>query len=347
MMSVMKSISERGRDEMDKYMKKIQPFADFKGEMTELEERYHTFLDSLPANLAESGNTQFYERARRRENNPCIVFYIPFWFAELFGIEDEDATKEIAMGNFYLYHYVTLKDDALDKKTVNTKPYLQLSDILLKKALGIYFQFAHKNRVLLSFKNLVYQWDQAEAYLIRHQDRTLPYTPKDFEMMGKKAAMIKMCLPMFYEKQDSHILLNVEKATDLAASGLQLMDDFLDWREDFEGGLYTYPLWLATSSHRQVVQNNNGYKQPNLAEILYLGGVAEHILEKSNNYLYLSEDIFANLDGGYWVNFLDFTIRQNSSLVDTIQSKRQTSKHEQSPELVAELEQLIKKIQQT
>jgi len=334
---------------MDRYMKNVQPFADFEKEIAEIEERYFTFLNSLPVNLAESGNTQFYERSKKREGNPCIAFYIPFWFAELFDYEDENAIKEIAMGNFYLYHGATLKDDALDKKTSNIKLYLQLSDIMLEKALGIYFQFAPKHRVLSYFKNLTDQWYQAETYLRRHHDMLLPYTTKDFEMMGKKAAMLKMCLPLFYENFDSRTLLNVGKATDLAAGGFQLMDDLLDWQEDYERGLYTYPLWLIASSHRQVIQNNDGDTEQDLAEILYLDGIAEQVLEKSNYYLYLSRDIFANLSGEYCVNFLDFTIQQNSSIVDLIQSKKQTSKREgiQSIELVAGLEHLIKKIQQT
>ncbi len=330
-------------------MKKLQPFTDFEKEIAEIEERYLAALNSLPPSLAESGNTQFYERTRKREGNPCIAFYIPFWFAELFDFEDESAIKEIAMGNFYLYHGATLKDDALDKKTTNVKLYLQLSDIILGKALGIYFQFASKHRVLSYFKNLTGQWYQAEAYLKRHCDMMLPYTTKDFEMIGKKAAMLKIYLSLFCEKQDSHTFLNVEKATDLAATGFQLMDDLLDWQEDYERGLYTYPLWLIASSQRQVIQNNNGDTEQDLAEILYLDGIAEQVLEKSNYYLCLSRDIFANLSGEYCVNFLDFTIQQNSSVVDIIRSKKQNSKREgiQSIELLAELEHLIKKIQQT
>ena len=177
----------------------------------------------------------------------------------------------------------------------------------------------------------------------------LPYTTKDFEMIGKKAAMLKIYLSLFCEKQDSHTFLNVEKATDLAATGFQLMDDLLDWQEDYERGLYTYPLWLIASSQRQVIQNNNGDTEQDLAEILYLDGIAEQVLEKSNYYLCLSRDIFANLSGEYCVNFLDFTIQQNSSVVDIIRSKKQNSKREgiQSIELLAELEHLIKKIQQT
>jgi len=200
-------------------MNEMKGFLNFGKEIREIEERYFAFLEDLPVDLVESGNTQFLQRVAEREGKPSIAFYIPFWFAELFDIEDEEAIKEIAMGNFYLYHGATLRDDAFDKKTNNTETYLQLSDITLKKALETYFRLVpeDKNRVFSYLKDLARQWYLAETYLSKHQNTILPYTIKDFEMMGKKAALLKICLPLFCKNRNS-AFINAEIATDLAAT---------------------------------------------------------------------------------------------------------------------------------
>lgn len=345
--SMMTSDSGKGLRTMDSHKETIQPLADFKGEVEELEKQYLAFLDSLPSDLGETGKSQFFERARKTESGPCVTFYIPFWFADVFGERDRETVKQIAMGSYYLYHFVTLRDDVLDEQGINATEYLRLSDVMLEKCLGIYSQFASRQKLTFHFDRFMHQQKHAEAYLSRHQGKLVPYEVEDFEMMGEKAALLKLSLPVFKEIRQGrgpHFFRCVEKATNTAAVGFQFLDDLLDWRDDLENGFYTYPLWMALCSRRQKVRDSRGYTQDKVSEELYLNGIAEHILKKSNEYLTLSKGLFADLDGKYLVEFLDSTIRQNSGLIKVMQSKKQTLGHEKRllHDLGAELEHLIK-----
>ena len=243
---------------MMKTVKGLRSFCDFREEVEELEKQYVVFLDSLPSHLAESGKRQFFERVKKRENAPCVMFYTPFWFADACDVKDQQAIKQIAMGTFFLYHFVTLKDDALDQQQTNAKEYVRLSNVMLEKSLEVFSQFAPKPKLIFCFNKLTHQWNRAERYLRKHQGEMTPYQPKDFQMMGEKSAMMKLCLPAFngMKQQRPYFCKHIEQATNAAATGLQLMDDLSDWREDLDIQLYTYPLWMALSSHRRKVQND-------------------------------------------------------------------------------------------
>lgn len=344
---MMRFNSGKGLRTIDNRKKTMHPLGDFKGEVEELKKQYLAFLDSLPSNLAESGKNQFSERAKNRGSGPCITFYTPFWYADVFGERDRETIKQIAMGSIYLYHFVTLKDDVLDRQGINTNEYLLLSDVMLEKSLEIYSQFASRRELTLHFNKFMHQWNHAEAYLNRHQGRMVPYQAKDFQMMGEKAAALKLCLPAFNgirQQQKPHLSEYIDKAVDATVIGFQLMDDLLDWREDLENDFYTYPLWMALSSPRQKVRDEHGYIQHKVSEELYLSGIAEHILEKSNECLALSKDLFTDLHGKYWASFLDSTMRQNSALLEAMQSKKQILRYKKPVlrDLLAELERLIK-----
>jgi len=344
---MMRFNSGKGLCTMDNRKKTMHPLADFKGEVEELKKQYLAFLDSLSSNLAESGKNQFFERAKNRGSGPCITFYTPFWYADVFGERDRETIKQIAMGSFYLYHFVTLKDDVLDQQGINANEYLLLSDVVLEKSLEIYSQFASRRKLTFHFNKLMHQWNHAEAYLNRHQGRMVPYEAEDFQMMGEKAAALKLCLPAFNgirQQREPHFSGYIDKAVDAAVIGFQFMDDLLDWREDLENDFYTYPLWIALSSRQEEVRGDHRDIQYGVSEELYLSGIAEHILEKSNEYLALSKDLFTDLHGKYWASFLDSTMRQNSALLEAMQSKKQILRYKKPVlhDLLAELERLIK-----
>jgi len=296
----------------------IVAFTDFEEKVDELQKEYLAFLNSLDYSLSEVGISQFNERTEKREGTPCIAFYTPFWFADVLNVEDPEAVRQIAEGNIYLYHFVTLKDDASDQQRSNANKYLALSDKLLKKALDNFSPFINEQSLKYTFSRYNHEWNQAEEYLRRHQGQMIPYNDKDFEMMGKKASMIKMCLPVLIAIADKQNNNQIEKATDNAATGLQFMDDLIDWREDNKAELNTYPLWLVKTPSQKGIPSIN---ESEIRENIYLGGIVEDVLNKSNHYLTISKDLF-NSTARYWPNFLDSTIQLNSSVIKIIESEK-------------------------
>lgn len=308
---------------MNKTIQRTHPFNDFNKEVEELEGKYFNFLNNLPNNLTKVGKTQFYERVKKREGNPCIVFYTPFWFADSYGVKNQEIINKIAMGNFFLYHFVTLKDDAIDQQKQNKDEYLTLSNILLEKVEQVFSDFIPKQQIDSGFEKFMYEWDQAEDYLMKHKGEMIEYKDIDFQMMGKKASMIKMCLPVFEsfkQNQYRNKYYDIEYATDVAATGLQIMDDLIDWREDFKTKLYTYPLWLVFSSSEN--KNFNNYSYSKVSEKLYLDDAIDVILSKSNYYINFSKNLFSTFNGNYWTKFLDYTAEQNCYIIGKIKIEK-------------------------
>ncbi len=59
--------------------------------------------------------------------------YAVFWFADAFGLNDEETVRRVALGMIYATLSITLKDDLLDRADWPTDRYIWLSDIYSKK----------------------------------------------------------------------------------------------------------------------------------------------------------------------------------------------------------------------
>ncbi len=92
------------------------PFIEFEPSVKRIQDEYLNFVEGLKSPFREVAISQFFHRQQKREGLPCISYYMPFWLAEPFGLIGTPYAEQVALANFYLYHFVTLKDDGLDNR---------------------------------------------------------------------------------------------------------------------------------------------------------------------------------------------------------------------------------------
>ncbi|KKP88449.1 MAG: hypothetical protein UR93_C0013G0009 [Berkelbacteria bacterium GW2011_GWA2_35_9] len=241
----------------------------------------------------------------RREGVPCTCG-VPIFAGEVFKV-DEKAILEIGFTHIVFDHFTHVLDDLTDETVKNQPEMLHLSHSLL--ALGL------ERTALLPGGHHVREYLQdalsGERYLWRHHGEIIAYTDEDFAQTARRGALAKTALALCagHADADKHdpILHQVERAVDSLSVALQLTDDLVDWKEDLQNRIFTYPLTeLAISGA------NLGDKQSNVENLLITSKVASQTLELIQRLTTKGTDMLEGVCATEWQNYL---VRFKSTLI--------------------------------
>lgn len=244
-----------------------------------------------------------------------LPYYLPFWVSDVFPEASVEQIHAVSTANVFLYHYYTLKDDALDIEGAVSTSELLKADAIFAEGLRILAGAGVTGEAFYSdLSRYIVEALKAECSLEQHKDQTIPYRDYDLRLMGQKAALVKVSASALATLADRRERLHdVELGLQAMAIGIQLLDDLKDWREDLQGGRYTYPLWLVSS--REPVGHLD---QPGMGRAIYTSAVCGDVLRKLNGHCYEARAHFQSLHADNMVSFLNSMIIESTQIIAKI-----------------------------
>jgi hypothetical protein len=169
--------------------------------------------------------------------------------AEPFGVKDWGLIEEATFASLCLDVFSHAVDDIADDPDSDNILLAHVGSLLLAKAAQVYAQLvAGDKRFWGCWERYLEQASEAERCLRQHRvDRLSSFEPTSFVMLGQKSALINMSAALYASLTEGWDLLEpLEQGLMAVATGIQLIDDLIDWEQDAMSGTYTYPLVLAT-----------------------------------------------------------------------------------------------------
>lgn len=255
-------------------------YSDFAKPVEDLRSELHRFVQR---ELQDSETYHDHERSRWSGNYGTCCYYFPFWIAQALGYSlDASEVKNAASGNFFLYHYYTLRDDSLDEASASSEMAAFGGDLFLAEGLASLGKTGIPSDILLyQFSRCLRIAVNAEKKLSKIS-RTDTNSSFDVNLSGQKAALGKLsafALALTSDQQEA--LIDLEVGMDRLAVGLQLIDDIVDWRDDFEGNRFTLPILNALDSIRVSGEPES---LTCVGQEIFSNGAGEGVLRIALNY---------------------------------------------------------------
>lgn len=116
------------------------------------------------------------------------------------------------------------------------------------------------------------QASEGERHLWKHHNKGACFDETDIWMLGRKNAVMKVAPALCVALTDNWAILPaLENVMDHVAVGVQLIDDVLDWEEDYLHGYFSLPLRVADAC--------NAANALEIRQALFVGGAAIDALE--------------------------------------------------------------------
>lgn len=188
---------------------------------------------------------------REREESGVLIplnSHIPVLLAEVFRIIDERKVSMIATGHLYLDTFTQVLDDATDK-VYHDNNEVHLSHILLMRGLERLRTATSDSRTAgEKIRQGVEDTMAAERILWVHRERILEYNEDDYGIIARRGGILRCAVRAYAAlAEDDSITDKVEHGLLQGALAIQLLDDLVDWQEDFKDKIYTPLLSKAIS----------------------------------------------------------------------------------------------------
>ncbi len=246
-------------------------------------ERYQEELSFVDAELQKIVKEHIDER---KAKEAPLIAVLPHLVAEAFGIHDKKYIFGIAGLALRIDHFCHLIDDCTDliREDKMYVARLHLASAVLAN-IGSAIN-AVADDVLAAnraWERYLSDASEAERYLLRHHGSRVEYTDRDFMMMARRAGLVKMIVWISAEKAgNGELLTSMEDALDNVAVGVQILDELLDWEEDYREQIYTWPICLALAG-----RNTSSGQRPTalvLQELIFGGSIVEKVLSVAQVY---------------------------------------------------------------
>lgn len=256
---------------------------------------YRQELGSLDDELRDIAEEYVAERLQSTE--PQLPVMIPYCLAEVFGIYEPETKSRALLLTLLVDHFTHVIDDVTDEKN-NDKgtKRMHLASILHAKVSST-LNTLTDDPLLGSrmWQKYLSEASEGERYLLRHHGLLRQYTDMDFLMMAKRGGAAKITAWVFANIARKQGLLPLaEQGIDAASTGIQIIDDLLDWEEDFRAEIITWPIVLALSNCGPRVYDN--VKLPNLRKAMYERTVVNTVLITAKRYFEKARNRFREID---------------------------------------------------
>jgi len=220
-----------------------------------VEKSRELFLDSLkelPEGLQTVARTRTLERIERASHKMLLGEYAPWLVADLLGVTDEQSVKEVSASWLNLYFFVMMLDDVIDRRNDGEYGAAELitASLLLQRGISeLSSLLSESTEFKESFDSAFMSTANAAIHeLDNHRSKITSYSTKDISNLGRKMSLLRICVATIAQLKDDnngYELNLVQDAFQDLATGIQLLDDLTDWKEDLEAENMTVPLTLA------------------------------------------------------------------------------------------------------
>ena len=306
---------------MNKVM--TDPYSPFQRQLLKLRRRYRSYLKSLPDNFYRLVGDWDFVFGKNR----FLGEYFCFWLGHTLGIDDEELLQKASLGALFGRAFVAIQDRLMDEE----KTYHPELDLLK----NLFFQKFIKNfQQLLPLDHRF--WIYFEKYyreyitgnyleLERRRSGTTQFPKTALSKIYRKTAIAKIPVAILALKAGKEKEIQpLNRALNMAITGIQICDDTIDWEEDLANQNFTYPLILAIELMRAEASLllNLPLMRENIAEIFLLFGLADGLLTLSNCYLELAKKYISHLDQSPIFSHLDFLISRHKKVCRSLSEER-------------------------
>lgn len=180
-----------------------------------------------------------------------ICYLLPFWMRDSTKLTPE-IYRRISTANIFGMLYYFIQDDLMDTPVKSAdrpplpdlKTYLALANLLYYEFISVYQQyFPYESTFWRYFKKYTHEWADG----VIHESRQ-DYFIDNPAMIAKKASPVKLgstAILLLAERPD--FIESANEQMGLVLLTLQMMDDWMDWKQDLSDGSYNCLLSLIKS----------------------------------------------------------------------------------------------------
>src|ERR1035437_6034440 len=234
--------------------------------------------------------------------SPRASAYLPLLLAEPFQINEPFIVNEAAFANLCLDVFSRAVDCCTDNPKGSDPILIHLGSLCMGKAVQVYGNLLPRGDGFWKY------WEQylkeaslSEQFLWRHRGSFVPFGEDDFAMQGTKSSLIKVSAALYASLTNRWgILDEIEIGLNAIATGVQIIDDLLDWEEDLGARIYTFPL---------VLGQRNRIRGQSLAQSVNSPYVVTVVLRTAMDNLEIGKQHFEKVNASSMVSFIDALLR--------------------------------------
>ncbi len=307
-------------------------FNDFDKEINLVLDDVYSFLGGLDKPISDLG-ISFLDKFKVSLKGFNTFLLFPYWLAEGFDVENKDEVSR-NLSNLDVYGIIHLRiiDDILDNPEKINRNLLLISNLCEFKMYEIGFKLVGKNDYFLKdledtltqFSNAVLfekQYYQYKGILTKEMKNY------NYELMAKKAFHLRIPILSYLclESSDEEKTKDFFSMLDNWATSMQLFNDVLGCKDDFDSGQLTYPLVKAI----QYLEDNNLVDKGkadymDIAAAFIETDIMEKTLETSLEYQKKAINSIEKYNLHYLNDFFEDSYFKISSSVEKFKNKRET-----------------------
>ncbi|RPH31921.1 MAG: hypothetical protein EHM93_11680 [Bacteroidales bacterium] len=274
----------------------------------EKNKKFSYYISKLPYDNEIKGSLNNQEFIRK---NPPYYLYYPELFAKAFNYTDREKIELLCFAGFFYYKHLIIHDEINDNNSSKGSIYklLLIANICQEESIKILTTLFPLNS---SFWKL---WNKRKMEfskgIVYDKNPTRIKNFRDFENFANaKSAIGKIAIDALniLSKNRNHSLYNeVLSSHKWFYCGFQILDDIIDFREDIENKQTN----IAKIQLEKKLGKDNNYSTPDLEKLLFLKGIAEDLLQKSQFYYSKANDSAIKYKLNLWTEVIKLNIAES------------------------------------
>lgn len=306
-------------------------FDDFDNEINLVLSDVKSYIRSIENPISDLG-ISFLDKFRVSLKGFNTFLLFPYWLSEGFEIKNkENISRQLSNLDVYGIMHLRIIDDILDNPEKIDRNLLLLSNISEFKMYEICFKLVGDNgeffkdleETLVKFSNAILYEKNHYQYKGIISEEMSKY---NYELMARKAFHLRIPILSYLYLENS----NEKKRKDLLSmmeywgTSMQLFNDVLGWKDDFNARQMTYPLVKAI----EYLEKENLVEQGK-SEIMDIAAafietdILENTLNIALNYQKMAIDVINSYNMHYLNAFFEDSFNKILSSIDKFKNKRE------------------------
>lgn len=255
--------------------------------------------EKLP-HLAEISKKYWASRCNDANAVPFIARF-SCALSEVFKINESIVIRAACLGTLMLDQFTQMLDDIDDIPSQNEVLNIHGSHELMLAGIGIMIRICNNPRELSeTLNNYVFEAMHNERELLNTKEVANRFEDEDYRAMAYRGGIVRATAAFYADCADgSHVLSIVENCILRISLAIQLLDDVVDWQEDFFQKKRTS---ILSDFIRDIKLDN--IKISDLYYKLIKKGSFEKNIEKAIAEIEITQKALADLNGNITLNIL-------------------------------------------
>jgi hypothetical protein len=233
--------------------------------------------------------------------NPNYYHSYPYLFSEAFQVSNSDLSK-LNIAGFMIFKHVMLTDKLLDEGKHSPENYM-IASAYKEEGVKILSRLFPEESIFWE----LWTTRKQEYKIAFEKDKSLKeISINDFEMLADyKSAFGKVAIDSLHilsGNKNAQLYEDLLYSHKLFSSGVQLVDDIMDIREDLANGQFNMAFLMLKSELRIRNLNPDFFSHEDLAKQLYIFGIADRLFDKALEYYTQAEKIAVKYQLDYWLS---------------------------------------------